>query len=292
MISVCLGKIISLYALRSIENISQKVERIQNPSVEIEPSYLRSPRITEIQGLDDFISHTVKKLYDANQTKSHFLMNMSHDLRTPISGISSMSQFIYEKIQDENIKSLQKLVVQSSDQLLEIIDQILGYYQLLHHPKDFSYEKIDIHSLLNDIVLFMSAKSTEKNLLVLLNASPELFFTGDRMILHRMLLNIFSNAIKFTEKGHIKITANPLSYEGKKKIVIKIEDTGIGIDPNHLEMIFEPFYQIESPLTSQYEGIGLGLSHVKAIVEKIGGKINVSSALGVGSIFELILPAE
>ncbi|MCX7124153.1 MAG: ATP-binding protein [Gammaproteobacteria bacterium] len=106
-----------------------------------------------------------------------------------------------------------------------------------------------------------------------------------------MLLNVFSNAIKFTEKGYVKIVTSKYIAKDKNNIAIKIEDTGIGIDQSHFDSIFEPFYQIESSFTSRYHGIGLGLSHVKQIVEKLHGRINVYSTLGTGSTFEIILPA-
>lgn len=291
MTSIFVAKIVSSYALHSIENIFHRVSLMKHNELDVIHFENQKYQISEIQKLDDFILHTLKKLYDANQAKSHFLMNMSHDFRTPVSGIHSMSKFIYEKISDEKTKALQKLVVDSSDQLMEIIDQILGYYQLLRDEKNLSFEKIDMGKLIDGIVTFMSAKSREKNLDVYVQYSnPAIFYTGDYVMLHRMLLNIFSNAIKFTENGYVKITMHEHSTEGKNNVAIKIEDTGIGIDHSHFDSIFEPFYQIESSCTSQYHGIGLGLSHVKLIVEKLNGKINVYSALGVGSTFEIILP--
>lgn len=291
MIAVFIGKTISLYALRSIDNITQKVNLIQNDELPLTSIHKGEYSISEIQQLNDFILQTVKKLHDADQAKSTFLMNMSHDLRTPISGILSMSKFVYEKIQDTKIQAMQKLVVDSSEQLMEIIDQILGYYQLLNQQKELSCEKIDIAKLLNDMVLFMAAKSTEKNLRVDTQYSQStLFCVGDRVMLHRVLLNIFSNAVKFTERGYIKISAH--NCFDTNNIVIKIEDSGIGIDQSHLAAIFDPFFQIESPHTSQYDGIGLGLSHAKLLVEKLRGKIKVYSTLGFGSTFEIILTAE
>src|SRR3990167_7501114 len=164
MTSIFVAKMISSYALHSIENISRRVGLMQHNELDIIHFKHHKYQISEIQELDDFILHTIKKLHDANQAKSHFLMNMSHDFRTPVSGIHSMSKFIYDKIPDEKTKELQKLVVDSSDQLMEIIDQILGYYQFLSDEKNLSIEKIDIGALIDGIVTFMSAKSKEKNL--------------------------------------------------------------------------------------------------------------------------------
>lgn len=291
MTSIFVAKMISSYALHSIENISHRVSLMQHNELDMVNFENQQYQISEIQKLDDFILHTMKKLYDANQAKSHFLMNMSHDFRTPVSGIHSMSKFIYDKIPDEKTKELQKLVVDSSDQLMEIIDQILGYYQFLSDEKNLLIEKIDLGALIDGIVTFMSAKSKEKNLDVHVeHAATTLFYMGDHVTLHRMLLNVFANAIKFTESGYVKIVTSQHVLEGRHNIVIKIEDTGIGIDKSHFDSIFEPFYQIESSFTSQYHGIGLGLSHVKLIVEKLNGKINVYSALDMGSTFEIILP--
>ncbi|MCX7124152.1 MAG: hypothetical protein NTU49_00070 [Gammaproteobacteria bacterium] len=184
MTSIFVAKMVSSYALHSIENISYRVGLMQHNELDVVNFENQKYQISEIQKLDDFILHTLKKLYDANQAKSHFLMNMSHDFRTPVSGIHSMSKFIYEKIPDEKTKALQKLVVDSSDQLMEIIDQILGYYQFLGDEKNLSLEKIDIVELIDGIVTFMSAKSKEKNLGVhVQHSTAPLFYMGDHLIL-------------------------------------------------------------------------------------------------------------
>lgn len=290
MTAVFLGQFISVYVLRSINNISRRVDIIQHGGEEVHSAYQQAHTISEVKKLDEFITHTIKKLYDANQTKSEFLMNMSHDFRTPVSGIASMSQYIYEKIPDEKTKALQKLVVDSSGQLMDIIDQILGYYKLLHNQSTLCYEKVNVTQLIDEIVLFISPKSYEKNLTVTVDhKNPTLYCIGDHIWLHRVLLNVISNAIKFTEKGSIRITAQECP-DHSNYVEIKVKDTGIGIDQSHLDAIFEAFYQIEPPHTSRYRGIGLGLSHVKLIVEKLNGKINIQSTLGTGTTFSLIFP--
>ena len=288
MIAVFLGKFISVYVLHSMNTISQRVDLIQCGGESDYPGQ-QNHVISEVQKLDEFITHTVKNLYDANQAKSEFLMNMSHDFRTPVSGISTMSKFIFEKLKDEKTKELQKLVVDSSAQLMEIIDQILGYYQLLHDKKQFSSEKIDIVKLLEDMVSFMSAKVKEKGLSVSVEcAYPAVYCVGDSVMLHRVLLNVFSNAIKFTDEGYVKIKV--CKADDENKIMVEIADSGIGMESSQLESIFEPFYRVESPFTAKYSGIGLGLSHVKLIVEKLRGSVSIKSTPGTGTVFNLIFP--
>lgn len=291
-ISVFIGKVVSLYALKSVDKISDRVKLMQDRQSDITSVKNVKYAISEIQNLDDFILLTLKKLYIANQAKSEFLMNMSHDFRTPASGIYSMSKLIYERVSDERIKELQKLIVDSSKQLMDVLDQILGYFKLFYDDKKSLSTVIHINKLIDDVVLFMSAKSKEKDLSVYVDfqESP-IFYIGDQMILHCILVNLFSNAIKFTEDGFIKISAYEEVENNNKNVVIKIEDSGIGIEKSNFDLIFEPFYRISSSHSSQYPGIGLGLSNVKVAVEKLEGKINLSSTLGKGSVFEIIIPS-
>lgn len=290
-ISVFTGKMISLCALRSIENISNRVKLMQGNQSDINNVKNQKYQISEIQNLDDFILSTMKKLHIANQAKSEFLMNMSHDFRTPASGIYSMSKLIYERVSDEKIKTLQKLVVDSSKQLMEVLDQILGYFKLFYDEKKLSSTVVHVNKLVSDVVLLMSAKSKEKGLTIYVDCheSP-IFFIADQMILHCIFVNLFSNAIKFTDEGFVKIIVYEYRENNIKNLVIKIEDSGIGIDESNFDLIFEPFYRISSSCSSKYSGIGLGLSNVKLAVEKLGGRIKLHSALGWGAVFEIILP--
>lgn len=292
MVAVFLAKFVSVYVLKSINMISQRVDFIQNDQRSDNSPVKHAQEISEVKKLDDFITSTIKSLYEANQAKSDFLVNMSHDFRTPVSGISSMSQFIFEKLEDKKIKELQKLVVDSSGQLMEIIDQILGYYQLLHSQKPFVSEKVDVVRLIDDMVAFMSAKAEEKKLVVsTCYSDAPIYCAADRVMLHRVLLNVFSNAIKFTEKGRVEVRVENKVVGDSHNVVIEIEDSGIGMEASQLNVIFEPFYQVESPFTAKYAGIGLGLSHVKLIVEKLNGSVTVFSTPGTGATFRLVFPA-
>jgi len=216
-------------------------------------------------------------------------MNMSHDLRTPASGVHSMAKLIHEKISDAKLKRLQKLVVDSSRQLLALLDDVLDYSKSESDVSKARISEINIGELINDIVLVMAAKAEEKNLKIECRL-PEnsILYSGDPVILRRILVNTVSNAVKFTDKGGVVISVS--EEQNSKAVIIEIKDTGIGIDQQYHEAIFEPFFRVESPDTAQYVGVGLGLSNVRLMLNKLGGKIFVTSCVGQGSIFTISLP--
>lgn len=145
--------------------------------------------------------------------------------------------------------------------------------------------------LINEQVYFMSAKAHENNLTITTNYfSDNISYCGDKEIVQRAILNIFSNAIKSTYAGSIDIAASVHLVDNKQWLVIKITDTGIGIDEANHKSIFEPFYRVEPADSAKFAGIGLGLSNANLMLKKIGGRIRLKSAKGIGSEFSIYLP--
>lgn len=220
--------------------------------------------------------------------KSNFIMNMSHDFRTPASGIYHMSQTIYKKITDDKLKKLQKLVVDSSGQLINFIDDILDYSRLDNDICNLKVEKINLNLLVDEVILFLAAKAHEKLLTLQADHDVQLEYYTDRFMLHRILLNLVSNAIKFTFSGSVLVA---ISIDFKNEcILIKVQDTGIGIIKHFQSKIFEPFYRIENSEIPTAQGLGLGLTNVNLMLKKIGATIFVESEVGKGSIFTVCLP--
>ena len=141
------------------------------------------------------------------------------------------------------------------------------------------------------MVLFISAKAKEKNLFIetIFHDSP-INYVGDRLMLHRIILNIVSNAIKFTHAGGITITTCEKQANENQLLIIAIKDTGIGIDEKFHEYIFEPFNRIELDQGTKSSGIGLGLSNVRLMLKKMKGEVCLQSVLGKGSTFSLVIP--
>ncbi len=288
-IAAILSKVISRHASLPLEKITKRIRLMQDGCLNINEVSKGNSNIHEIKNLDTFILKTLNQLQIANRAKSEFLMNMSHDFRTPASGICSMSKLLYQKMTDEKMKRLQKLVVGSSKQLLTLLDDVLEYSKLDNNSMPLDKETVNVNEILNEVITFSSAKVEEKGLIIK-TSQPDipLYHDIDRTLLQRILINLISNAIKFTENGSISVS---IEQDMENNLAISVKDSGIGISPDNHDKIFEPFIRVESAETSKYSGIGLGLSNVKLMLHKLGGQITLSSSLGKGSIFTVVIPS-
>lgn len=294
VLSVLASKVISTFISKPLEIISSDLISIQKKETNMQLMENREFNLFEINVLHDFITETILQLESANRVKSEFIMNMSHDFRTPASGIYHMSKYIHEKIiSDSRIKSMQKLVVDSSLQLITLIDSILDYSQLSNKNIEFEEKKtyFSPKELINDLIVFLSPNLTEKELDISAEFSNTLEkYYGYGLQINRILLNLISNAIKFTEKGRIEIFVKDKDFNNENSLTFIIRDTGIGMDEKYCQLIFEPFFRIESSETGLYSGLGLGLSSVKFMLKKMDGQIFVESKLGEGTTFTVIIP--
>lgn len=276
---------------KSISNYIMENDIINGHINSKDKTFDDSFELHEVEKLKIFIMNTIDELRSANRVKSEFLMSMSHDFRTPASGIYHMSRVVHRKLEDEELKKLQQLIVDSSGQLMKYLEDILDFSRLENDTFELNTNKIDIIEMIDDLIIFLSAKAKEKMLTIHSEfLEPSINYIGDRLMIHRVLLNLISNAIKFTHKGGVVISAHQEEMDAKSWLIIRIKDTGIGIDECHHKLIFEPFTCLTSPETATYQGIGLGLSNVLLILKKIGGKITLESRPNQGSIFGVFLP--
>jgi signal transduction histidine kinase len=224
----------------------------------------------------------------ANRLKSDFLSIISHELRTPLISIIGYNDLLLDgvagSLTGEQIDALKKIDT-SSKKLLDLIKSMLELSRL--EAKSIELKEISVSDLIKEVE--SETKSLQASgLNFVWNVEPELpHLRTDPTKLKVILKNIISNAVKFTEKGSVTIDAH--NKDGG--IEINVIDTGIGIAPESLPTIFEPFRQIESPLTREHGGIGLGLYIVKRLAEILGGTIKVESEVGKGSTFRVWLPA-
>ncbi|OGT46255.1 MAG: hypothetical protein A3F17_09020 [Gammaproteobacteria bacterium RIFCSPHIGHO2_12_FULL_41_15] len=290
-LSALIGKLVANSFSKPLEKISRRIDIINENKFGTNDIPGEKFEIYEVEKLSEFIVNVINELRTANRVKSEFLMNMSHDFRTPASGIYHMSRSIYRKTNDPELKKLQKLIVNSSEQLMNFLEDVLDYSRLDSNQYELNVGIIDIKAIINEVILFVSAKAKEKMLNINFQFSePSINYNGDRLMIHRILLNIVSNAIKFTHAGSIIIFTNVEKFDDGNWVVISVKDTGIGIDEIHHKLIFDPFSRIERPETSKYPGIGLGLSNVLLMLKKMGGKITVESSLNQGATFNIFLP--
>lgn len=250
-----------------------------------------SINITERKEQEQALKQAKQAAEEASQVKSEFLLNVSHDFRTPASGIHAMAKLIYQKMPDGPLKDTQKLVMASAKQLVILLDQVLDYSRLEGGFMKLNKQSFVINELLQETAQFMAAKTQEKQLeLIVTLPEKSLIYHSDRVLLHRVLINLLSNAIKFTDHGKITLSASEIKTASHTMIEITVSDTGIGIRDRYHATIFKPFFRVESSETAKYQGIGLGLSTVKTIVTQLGGDIYLDSTLGEGTTFRIQFP--
>ena len=225
----------------------------------------------------------------ANQIKSIFLANMSHEIRTPMNGILGMLQvlLLYTHL-DEEQKDTVFTIKKSAESLLRILNDILDISKI--ETGNFYLEKnyFNLETLLKEIFQIYQPKSEEKKLYFKYFYAPGIpeQLEGDQGRLKQILINLIDNALKFTHKGKISLSVE-IEQEIDKEIVLlfKISDTGIGIDRNDFEKLFQPFSQVDSSTSKTYGGTGLGLNISQRLVELMHGKIGVESYKNKGSLF-------
>jgi PAS domain S-box-containing protein len=253
------------------------------------------------------LAESNEELARATRLKDEFLANMSHELRTPLNAILGMTEGMQEqvfgKISNAQIKALQT-IERSGSHLLELINDILDVAKIESGQIELEYSTISVELLCQSSLTFIKQQALKKSIQLETKLAPNLpeLIVDERRI-RQVLINLLNNAVKFTpDGGHITlaVSCHPLSAQEaiastselavSSYLHIAISDTGIGIAPENISKLFQPFIQIDSALNRQYQGTGLGLALVKRIVEMHGGKVMLSSEVGVGSCFTVILP--
>jgi len=227
---------------------------------------------------------------EANRHKSEFLANITHELRTPLQSILGYTEVVKEVLEDEGIFNCEKdvdKITHNADHLLSLINSILDISKIEAGRMEISNQDVNIKSLLNRAVDTV-APLIEKNnneLKVITNDADSQFLVDEKK-LFQILLNLLSNAAKFTHEGTITLSAAIKNQE----LLISVSDTGIGIDQEQQEIIFEPFRQIDGSETRQFLGTGLGLSITMHFTQLLGGEIKLESEMGKGSCFSVSIP--
>lgn len=229
----------------------------------------------------------------ANQAKSDFLAMISHELRTPLNAILGMAQILKAKGLPAELQDYIDIITNAGGSLLSLVSDILDFARLEAGKLSFSDEPFDLSKLFQQIVFSMQYQAQEKDLEIVLDYPSDLphLVIGDANRVRQVLVNLLNNAIKFTEQGHIRIKVQSLETTDKKCVFeVSVSDTGIGIQQDKLDNIFEKFSQIDSIYHRKHGGIGLGLAITKELVAAMGGTISVDSEFNKGSIFKFTLP--
>ena len=237
----------------------------------------------------------------ANQAKSIFLTNMSHELRSPLNAILGFAQVLNGSSnltaeQQNNLNIIQR----SGEHLLSLINEILDLSKIEAGQSILIEEPFDLWQLIEELRDLFKIKTAQKNLQLNFTTDPHLprYIQSDRVKLRQILINLLSNAIKFTHKGAVSLEANlsetsPMYCVGTQTFPVqlhfKVSDTGVGMEPDELDHLFRPFVQTQSGLKSQ-QGTGLGLAICNGYIQLLGGEIEVSSQVNVGTTFDFEMP--
>jgi adenylate cyclase len=231
---------------------------------------------------------------EAAIARSRFLTNVTHELRTPLNAIIGLTEILYDGAAHFGTeRALEPLsrVIKAGRHLLQLINQILDIAKVEAGKMDLIMEEVTITSLIDEVVSTVALLAEQNGNRISVNQDPDLTrFLTDRMRLHQILLNLLSNASRFTTSGNILLAVEKETADGSDWIAFRVVDSGVGIGEEHIGRLFEEFGQADPSTSRQYGGTGLGLAISDRLCRLMGGRITVESKLGVGSTFVVRLP--
>ncbi len=244
--------------------------------------------ITDRKNYEIELTKAKEQAEAGTRAKSEFLANMSHEIRTPMNGIIGMAEILKQSsLTNEQLANLEAIEV-SANSLLSLINDVLDFSKIEAGKLDFEIIEFNLRNMLGDIERILVTKANEKGLdfRVVCDDSIPANLQGDPHRLKQIILNLTSNAIKFTEKGHVEVVIKLEKNLPKNHLLrFEINDTGIGVSKEGRQSLFKEFSQVDTSTTRKYGGTGLGLSISKRLVEMMNGKIDMNSKFGKGSTF-------
>ncbi|PWH12037.1 MAG: hypothetical protein DDG60_15240 [Anaerolineae bacterium] len=284
------GEPIGELAIAGLDEVSPEMAALMDAIAAQTSLHLEALRLTEE------LQRRAEELQELDRLKSSFLANMSHELRTPLNSILGFTDVMLEGIDGpltEYMENDLRLIQKNGQHLLSLINDVLDMAKIESGRMNLHPERFNLYDLIQNVMNITSALANAKNLTLFIepDTDPALEITADETRIKQVLINVVNNAIKFTESGYISIHA---ACTGDDKILITVNDTGIGIPADHLEKIFQEFSQVDTSTTRKVGGTGLGLPISRRLVELHGGRMWAESAgiPGEGSTFYIELPIQ
>ena len=295
IVSLLMGKVTQVFVVCPIEKIKSAASRIaldhKKVNIDLQQNDELGRLARDVEAMSGEIEQYVAQAQQANRAKTDFLAVMSHEIRTPLNGIQGLATLLLDTPLTEKQHQYASDLKSSASILATVINDVLDLSKIESGMSEIDVTEFALDNMLRDLITLLGTNASANNTRLVYTSKnmDSVAVTSDITKLRQIIINLVSNAIKFTHKGTVSISAKlkkPSTEEVcENRLVVAVKDTGIGIEPDRLEHIFDKFTQSDSSITREYGGTGLGLAIARQLAQLLGGDIKVVSKVGEGSCF-------
>ena len=295
IVSLLMGKVTQVFVVSPIEKIKSAASRIaldhKKVNIDLQQNDELGRLARDVEAMSGEIEQYVAQAQQANRAKTDFLAVMSHEIRTPLNGIQGLATLLLDTPLTEKQHQYASDLKSSASILATVINDVLVLSKIESGMSEIDVTEFALDNMLRDLITLLGTNASANNTRLVYTSKnmDSVAVTSDITKLRQIIINLVSNAIKFTHKGTVSISAKlkkPSTEEVcENRLVVAVKDTGIGIEPDRLEHIFDKFTQSDSSITREYGGTGLGLAIARQLAQLLGGDIKVVSKVGEGSCF-------